>query len=195
MRSSSLIYEGTSTAMQDEQTPFCPQSIYGMTKLDGLLLCRYYRHQYGVFASSGIINHESPYRRDNFISSRIIKAALDIKKGKQDSLVLGDLSAEVDWGYAPDYVEAMHRILDIDKADEFIIASGKKHSVRDFVPIAFDLLGLNCKQYVREDPGVVNQKKKSAGRECSKIDTGNGLAGKVDFRGMIKLLLAAQGTV
>ena len=193
---SSLIYEGTDTPVQDEQTPFSPQSIYGMTKLNGLLLCRYYRARYGIFASSGILyNHESIYRGDNFISTRIIKAALNIKKGKQDSLVLGDLSAQVDWGYAPDYVEAMQRILNTAKADDFIIASGKKHSVRDFVRIVFGYLGMDWKQYVREDPGVMTRKRKALVGNARKLRQATGWHPTVDFRGMIKLLLEAQGVI
>ena len=187
---SSLIYEGTGTTIQDEQTPFCPQSIYGMTKLNGLLICRYYRARYGLFASSGILyNHESVYRKDNFLSSRIIKAALDIKKGKQGSLVLGDLNTEVDWGYASDYVDAMKKILDTTEADDFIIASGKKHSVRDFVQIAFGHLGLDWKEFVREDPSVLSRKGKVLVGNAQKLMQATGWHPTVDFEGMIRLLL------
>jgi GDPmannose 4,6-dehydratase len=187
---SSLIFEGTSTAMQDEETPFCPQSIYGMTKLNGLLLCRYYRAKYGLFTCSGILyNHESAYRGDNFISGKIIKAALNIKAGRQKDLVLGDLNAEVDWGYAPDYVQAMQCILNSIKADDFIIASGKKHSVREFVQTAFDLLGLDYKQYVREDPRLMTRKRRTLVGNSRKLSQLTGWRPTVDLRGMIKLLL------
>jgi len=193
---SSLIYEGTDTTMQDEQTPFCPQSIYGMTKLNGLLLCRYYRDRYGVFASSGILyNHESHYRGDNFISTRIIKAALNIKEGNQDSLALGDLSAQVDWGYAPDYVAAMHQILNSHHTDDFIIASGTTHSVRDFVMITFDLLGLDWKKYVREDRSIVMRSRKVLKGNPKKLMEQIGWRPTVNFQGMIRVLLQAQGAL
>jgi len=191
---SSLIYEGTDTVVQDEQTPFCPRSIYGMTKLDGLLLCRYYRANHGVFASCGILyNHESLYHGDNFVSTKIIKAALNIKEGKQEALVLGDLSAQVDWGYASDYVAAMHQILNSAQADDFIIASGAAHSVRDFAAVAFGLLGLDWKKYVREDRRLVTRARKVLVGDPKKLMDKTGWRPTVDFQGMVKALLQARG--
>ena len=190
---SSLIYEGTDTEVQDERTPFAPQSIYAMTKLSGLLLCRHYRAR-GVFASCGILyNHESPYRREGFLSAEIIKAALKIKEGKQDALVLGDLNARADWGYAPDYVAAMHCILNAGQADDFIIASGRAHSVRDFVTIVFDLLGLDWKKYVREDRGLMTRTRKVLMGDPKKLMATTGWRPTVDFQGMIKALLHTGG--
>ncbi len=191
---SSLIYGGTDTVVQDEQTPFCPDTIYGMTKLDGLLLCRYYRARYGVFASCGILyNHESLYHGDNFVCTKIIKAALNIKEGKQEVLVLGDLSAQVDWGYAPDYVAAMHQILDSAPADDFIIASGIAHSVRDFVAAAFGLLGLDWTKYVREDQRLMTRVRKILVGDPKKLMDKTGWRPTVDFQGMVKALLQARG--
>ncbi|MBI3601363.1 MAG: GDP-mannose 4,6-dehydratase [Candidatus Omnitrophica bacterium] len=193
---SSLIYAGTTTLVQDESTPFCPTCIYGITKLDGLLLCRYYRSQHGIFASTGILyNHESPYRQENFISTKIIKAAINIKQGQQEVLTLGDLNAEVDWGYAPDYVEAMHRILNIDHADEFIIASGKKHSVCDFVQIVFDCLDMDWQPHVRQDASLVTRKRKTLVGNPQKLIDLTGWHPTVDFSGMIKLLLEEKGVL
>ncbi len=190
---SALIFEGTKTLQQDENTPFCPRSIYGITKLDGLLLCRFYRSNYGIFACSGIFyNHESAYRRENFISKKIIKAAVNIKQGKQDSLTVGDLSAEIDWGYAPDYVEAMQRIMAVGKPEDFIIASGQMHTVRDFVEAAFDQLGLDWKKYVKEDAALMTRKRKTLVGNPGKLKTLTGWKPTVDFREMIKLLLDAQ---
>jgi GDPmannose 4,6-dehydratase len=188
--SSSLIFEGTISPIQDEQTPYSPKSIYGMSKLNGLLLCQYFREQYGVFASCGILyNHESVYRRENFISAKITKAALNIKQGRQDVLMLGDLNAAVDWGYAPDYVQAMHLILNAQKADDFIIASGEKHTVREFVEIAFKHLGLDWQQYVREDTSLVAKKRKCLIGNPQKLTQATGWRPSVDFPEMIKLLL------
>ncbi len=191
--SSSLIYEGTDTSIQDEGTPFCPGSIYGITKLNGLLLCRYYRTQ-GVFASSGILyNHESVYRQECFLSTKIIKAVLNIKAGNQDRLNLGDLDAQVDWGYAWDYVKAMRMIMRLPQADDFIIASGQKHSVRDFVQIAFNHVGLDWRQYVHETPGILSRQRKVLVGNARKLRQATGWHPTVDFPGMIKLLLQAHG--
>ncbi len=191
---SSLLFANTTTNIQDEQTPFAPDSIYGMTKLNGLLLCRYYRQQYGVFASTGILyNHESPYRAANFISTKIVQAAVKIKQGKQEGLVVGDLNASIDWGYAPDYVKAMQQILSAPEGDEFIIATGQKHCVRDFVQIAFDCVGLDWKKYVKEDIGIMTRKRKSLVGNSQKLMDATGWRPSVDFKGMIKLLVEAQG--
>ena len=191
---SSLIFGAADSAIQDENTPFAPDTIYGISKLSGLLLCRHYRAQRNVFVATGILyNHESPYRGANFISKKIIKAAVHISQGRADPLVLGDLNAEIDWGYAPDYVEAMTRILEHERADDFIIASGIKHSVRDFVEIAFGYLGLDWKKHVREVPGVVTRTRKVLVGNPGKLMRTTGWQPMVDFRGMIKILLQAEG--
>lgn len=186
----SLIFEGTSTEIQDETTAVSPQSVYAMTKLNGLLLCRYYRERYGVFASGGILyNHESRYRAENFITSKIIKTALDIKAGVQDKLVLGDLEAQVDWGYAPDYVQAMYQILNAPKADDFIIATGIKHSVRDFVQAVFEHLDLDWTKYVHQDPSIMVRKRRALVGDTRKLRETTGWQPTVDFKQMVRLLL------
>jgi len=191
---SSLLFENTETEIQDERTPFCPGSVYGITKLQALLSARYYREAHGLFASTGILyNHESPYRKENFISKKIIRAALNIKQGKQDALVLGDLSSAIDWGYAPDYVEAMRGILNADRPDEFIIATGVKHTVRDFVQTAFDHLGPDWKKYVKEDPNIMTRKRRTLVGNPEKLMNITGWRPSVDFKGMIELLLQAEG--
>lgn len=193
--SSSFVFgEFCSSEMQDEQTPFNPTSIYGMTKLDGILACRYYRKTYGVFASAGIFyNHESVYRRPSFISKKIIRGAIDIKNKRTEKLLLGDLSAEVDFGYAPDYVVAMHRILSLEVADDFIIASGKKHSIKDFVAVAFSLLGLDWEKYVFEDKNILKSSRWPMVGNAAKLQQLTGWKASVDFKTMIKLLLRAEG--
>ena len=191
---SSLLFGDADTEIQSESTPFKPETVYGITKLDGVLSCRYYSKQYGIFASTGIFyNHESSYRTDNFISKKIIKGALEISRGKKEKLVVGNLHAEVDWGYAPDYVDAACRILHIDFPGEFIIATGKRHSVLDFVKITFDYLGLNWKEHVTENKTLLTRNRKPMIGDPSKLMRTTGWRPTVDFKEMIRLLLLAEG--
>lgn len=184
--SSSLIFGDCKKTRQNEETPFGPDTIYGITKLDGLLACRYYRENYKLFVSVGILyNHESVYRQDNFISKKIIQSALNIKNGKQKELIVGDLNAEVDWGYAPDYVEAMNRILKAKVPGEFVISSGKKHSVLDFIKIAFRHAGLDWKKYVREDKKILTRKRKTLVGDSRKLKNKTGWKPKTSFENMI----------
>ena len=158
---SSHMYGRTTIPIQDETIPFRPDNIYGITKVAGTHLCRYYRHNYNIFASVGILyNHESPIRKADFISQKIIKAEVAISMHHQDKLILGDLDAEIDWGYAGDYVVAMQRILQLPDPGEFIISSGEQHKVQDFVEEAFKQVGLDWKQYVQIDLSLLNNQKK-----------------------------------
>lgn len=187
---SSLIFGNGDTEMQDETTPYNPNSIYGITKLSGLMSCRFYRAKYGVFAAAGILyNHESEYRSERFISMKIVDAAVKIKHGKQQELVVGDLSAEVDWGYAGDYVEAMHKILNADTADEYIIATGQKHSVRDLASEAFGYLGLDWMQYVTENKELLTRKRKAIVGNSEKLKKATGWYAKTGFREMVRKMI------
>ncbi len=146
---------------QDETTPFNPRSIYGVSKVAGYHLAKNYRQQYGLFTSMGILyNHESPRRGYEFVTRKIVSAAVKIKLGRQDHLVLGNLDAWRDWGYAPDYVRAMWMILQADVPDDFVIASGETHSVREFVEAVFSLVGLDYQRYVRTDPNLFRPSEK-----------------------------------
>ena len=149
---SSRIFGDPPDKLQDESTPLNPIDAYGISKTAGLLLCRHYRQQRKVFCSVGILyNHESPRRSGSFVSQKIVRAAVRISQKIQDKLVLSDLDSVVDWGYAPDYVDAMWRILQLDEPADFVIASGALHSVRDFVQIAFESLGLDWAAHVELD--------------------------------------------
>jgi GDPmannose 4,6-dehydratase len=153
---SSHIFGQPEESPQNETTPPRPRCVYGITKTTGLQCCRYYRNTHGVMASAGILyNHESVYRSPKFVSQKIVRAAAAISRGEQDRLELGSLSARVDWGYAPDYVDAMQRILALPEAGDFVIATGENHSVQEFVEIAFSTLGLNWHQHVSEKSGLV----------------------------------------
>ena len=192
--SSSHIFGETSGGFQDENTPINPGCIYGITKAAGLFTCRLYRNKYSIFVSTGILyNHESSLREDRFVSKKIIKGALNIKNGKQAHLVLGDLHAEIDVGYAPDYVKAMRKILSLKKGDDFIVASGKKHSILDFVKVVFEHLGLDWKQHVREDRKIITRKNVGCIGDPGKLKSAASWKPSVDFRGMIRALLTEEG--
>lgn len=138
---------------QDEETPFNPRSIYGISKVSGYHLVKNYRSQYGMFACTGILyNHESPRRGYEFVTRKIVSSAVRIKLGLQDVLMLGNLDAYRDWGYAPDYVNAMWLMLQADEPHDFVVASGETHSVREFVATTFQALDLDYEKYVKVDP-------------------------------------------
>jgi len=128
---------------QKETTPFYPRSPYAVAKLYAYWICRNYREAYNIFASNGILfNHESPMRGETFVTRKITRAVARIKLGMQDTLYLGNLNARRDWGYAGDYAEAMWLILQHGKPDDFVIATGENHSVREFVECAFKEVGI-----------------------------------------------------
>lgn len=134
---------------QNEDTPFHPRSPYGISKVAGFDLTRNYREAYGLFTCSGIcFNHESPRRGFEFVTRKITNAVAKIKYGLEKELRLGNLKAQRDWGYAGDYVEAMWLMLQQRRPDDYVIATGETHSVREFVELAFKYAGLNWKKYV-----------------------------------------------
>jgi GDPmannose 4,6-dehydratase len=139
--------------MQRENTPMHPASPYGCAKLFSYSLVRNYRKAFSIFASNGILfNHESPRRATNFVMSKVIKIAVQIKRGKMKTLELGNLDSQRDWGHAKDYVKAMHLILNHEKADDFIISTGEAHSIRDLCKLVFSKLGMNYEEYVKINP-------------------------------------------
>ncbi|HET6151063.1 MAG TPA: GDP-mannose 4,6-dehydratase [Polyangia bacterium] len=153
---SSHIFGHAEESPQNEKTPIQPNSLYGITKANNLWLGRYYRETLGLHCAMGILyNHESPRRGPTFVTARIARAAARIARGQeQEELVLGDLEAQVDWGFAGDVAEAMVSMLEADRAQDFIIASGQLHRVRDFVEIAFAHVGLDWRRHVRQGAGV-----------------------------------------
>ena len=134
---------------QTEDTPFHPRSPYGISKVAGFDLTRNYREAYGLFALSGILfNHESPRRGFEFVTRKITSTVAKIKLGLADKLALGNLDAQRDWGFAGDYVEAMWRMLQAERPEDYVIATGETHSVREFVELAFQHVGLDWEQHV-----------------------------------------------
>jgi GDPmannose 4,6-dehydratase len=143
---------GASPPPQNEDTPFYPRSPYGVAKVYSFWITKNYRESYGLFATNGILfNHESPRRGETFVTKKITQAAARIHAGVQDKLHLGNLDAVRDWGYAPEYVEAMWRMLQANEPDDFVVATGTKYSVRDFLGFAFERLNLDWEKYVEFD--------------------------------------------
>ena len=144
---------GAALPPQNELTPFQPQSPYATAKVYAYYTVKNYRQAYRIFAVNGILfNHESPRRGETFVTRKVTRAATQIKLGLKDKLYLGNLDAKRDWGFAGDYVEAMWLMLQQEKADDCVIATGEAHSVREFVEIVFEKLGLDYKKHVVIDP-------------------------------------------
>ena len=153
--SSSEMFGKPSEAPQRETTPFHPRSPYGVAKVYGHQITVNYRESYGVFACSGILfNHESPRRGIEFVSRKVSQGVAKIKVGMAKELVLGNLEAQRDWGFAGDYVEAMWQMLQQDQPDDFVIATGIAHSVADLAQVAFRCLGLDWREFVRVDESL-----------------------------------------
>src|SRR5262249_49021482 len=149
----SELYGKVTETPQTELTPFRPRSPYGCAKAYAYYITVNYRESYGMFACNGILfNHESERRGETFVSRKITRAATRIKLGLQEKLYLGNLDAQRDWGYARDYVEAMWLMLQADHADDYVIATGETHSVREFLDEAFGYLELDWNQFVESDP-------------------------------------------
>src|SRR6266540_5911960 len=151
--STSELYGLVQEVPQKETTPFYPRSPYGVAKLYGYWMTVNYREAYGMFATNGILfNHESPRRGETFVSRKVTRAVARIRAGMQDKLYLGNLEARRDWGYAPEYVEAMWMMLQQDQPEDFVIATGETHTVKEFVELAFDRVGLDWEPHVEIDP-------------------------------------------
>jgi GDPmannose 4,6-dehydratase len=151
--SSSEMYGLVREVPQKETTPFYPRSPYGCAKVFAYWITVNYRESYGMHASNGILfNHESPRRGETFVTRKITRAVAHIKAGLQEKLYLGNLDAKRDWGYAKEYVEAMWLMLQQEKADDYVIATGETHSVREFLEVTFGHAGLDWKKHVEIDP-------------------------------------------
>jgi len=151
--SSSEMFGNAKQVPQSEKTPFWPRSPYGVAKVFSYWATVNYRESYGLCASNGIMfNHESPRRGETFVTRKISRAVAAIKHGLQKELFLGNLDAKRDWGYAPEYVEGVWRILQTGEGDDFILATGESHTVREFVEAAFGYANLDWKEFVKHDP-------------------------------------------
>ena len=189
--SSSEMFGKVREVPQNEHTPFYPRSPYGVAKVYGHWITVNYRESYGLFACSGILfNHESPRRGLEFVTHKVTHGAARIHLGLAEDLLMGNLEAERDWGFAGDYVKAMWLMLQQDEPEDFVVASGKPHSVRQLLEITFGLLGLDYRDYVRVDqeflrPTDVDQLVGDATKAREKL----GWRPEVTFEELIKMMV------
>jgi GDPmannose 4,6-dehydratase len=192
--SSSDMFVRASEVPQSETTPFRPRSPYACSKVYAYWMTVNYREGYGLFACNGILfNHESPRRGETFVSRKITRAVARIRAGLQNRLFLGNLEAKRDWGYAPEYVEAMWRIMQLDKPDDFVVATGETHCVGEFVESAFDYVGLDWKKYVEIDPSYLRPTEVDHLQgDARKAERVLGWKPKVKFHDLIRLMVDAD---
>ena len=185
---------GTSPSPQSEVTPFAPQSPYAAAKLYAYWMARNYRKGYAIYACNGILfNHESPRRGETFVTRKVTRALAQIKAGKQDVLYLGNLDAQRDWGYAPEYVEAMWLMLQQDEANDFVIGTGESHSVREFVSLAFEYAGLDWEQHVEIDTRYLRPNEVDALRaDTGKASRMLGWSPRISFTDLVKIMVDAD---
>jgi len=185
---------GSAPPPQSETTPFHPRSPYGVAKVAAYWAAVNYREAYGMYVANGILfNHESPRRGETFVTRKITRAVARIKAGLQDKLYLGNLDAKRDWGYAPDYVEAMWRILQAPEPGDFVIATGEQHSVREFCELAFSHVGLDWRDYVEIDPRYFRPAEvDSLLGDASKARRELGWEPKVGFEELVRIMVDAD---
>ena len=189
--SSSEMFGQVREVPQKESTPFHPRSPYGISKVAGFELTRNYREAYGLFACNGILfNHESPMRGYEFVTRKISSGVAKIKAGLAKELKLGNLDARRDWGFAKDYCEAMYLMLQQDKPDDYVIATGETHTVREFAELAFKHVGLNWKDYVKTDktlfrPAEVHELKGDYAKARKKLKW----QPRVNFEALVKMMV------
>ncbi len=192
--SSSEMFGKVREVPQREATPFHPRSPYGVAKAFGHYTTVNYRESYDMFACSGILfNHESPRRGLEFVTRKTTNAAARIKLGKQQNLLMGDLSPKRDWGYAGDYVQAMHLMLQQDAPDDYVIGTGETHSVQELCAVAFAHVGLNWEAYVGTDPRFLRPAEVNLLiADSTKAREELGWNPTVDFSGLVQMMVASD---
>jgi GDPmannose 4,6-dehydratase len=192
--SSSEMFGKVRETPQTELTPFYPRSPYGVSKVFAHYITVNYRESYDMFAVSGILfNHESPRRGLEFVTRKVTEGVARITLGLQDSLALGNLDAHRDWGFAGDYVKAMWSMLQQPTADDFVIATGISHSVKDLVEVAFKHVGLDWQKHVKLDAKFLRPAEvEHLIGDCSKAKTQLGWQPSVDFSGLVKMMVDAD---
>jgi GDPmannose 4,6-dehydratase len=198
---SAKFYQASSSEMfgrvpspQNEEAQFSPTSPYAVAKVYAFWIAKNYREGYGMFACNGILfNHESPRRGEIFVTRKITMAIANILANKQKFLYLGNMEPKRDWGYAPEYVEVMWRILQQNEPSDFVVGTGEKHSVREFVENAFSYVGLNWENYVKIDPRYFRPTEtEDLAADSSKIKRILGWKPKVRFKDLIKIMVDAD---
>ncbi len=192
--SSSEMFGKVREVPQTELTPFYPRSPYGVSKVYGHYITVNYRESYDLFAVSGILfNHESPRRGLEFVTRKVTDGVARIKLGLADSLGLGNLDAQRDWGFAGDYVRAMWLMLQQDKADDYVIATGQTHSVRNLAEVAFKHVGLDWQKYVKQDPRFLRPAEVDLLiGDPAKAKSTLGWSPNVDFETLVKMMVDAD---
>jgi GDPmannose 4,6-dehydratase len=192
--SSSELYGGVGNAPQNEQTPFNPRSPYAAAKLYAFHITKNYREAYGMFAVNGILfNHESPRRGETFVTRKITRALGRMKHGLQKNLYLGNLDARRDWGFAGDYVEAMWRMLQADEPEDYVVATGETHTVREFLELAAKHAGVDIDGRVHIDPKYYRPTEVDLLLgDASKARDKLGWKPQVDFEGLVKMMVEAD---
>ncbi|PIR89074.1 MAG: GDP-mannose 4,6-dehydratase [Candidatus Harrisonbacteria bacterium CG10_big_fil_rev_8_21_14_0_10_40_38] len=193
--SSSEMFGKAQEFPQTEKTPFYPRSPYGVSKVAAYWITKNYRESYGIHISNGILfNHESPRRGENFVTRKITIGLAEILAGKRDKIYLGNLNAKRDWGYAPEYVEAMWRMLQRDKGDDYVVATGETHTIEDFVKTAFQLAGINdWEKYIGIDPKYYRPAEVDyLIGDYTKAKQELGWEPKTAFKDLIKIMLEAD---
>ena len=192
--SSSEMYGKVQQVPQTEKTPFYPRSPYAAAKVYAYWMTVNYREAYGIFACNGILfNHESPRRGETFVTRKITRAVARIEAALDKKLYLGNLDAKRDWGYAPEYIEAMWMMMQQNEPDDFVIATGQSHSVREFLEAAFDYVGLQWEKYVEIDPKYFRPTEVDLlVGDASKAKEKLGWRTKTDFKNLAQLMVEAD---
>jgi GDPmannose 4,6-dehydratase len=190
----SNMFGRTDAEYQTEMTPFNPQSPYACAKVYAYYLVRYYREAFGIFASTGIFyNHESPRRTAEYVTRKITQSVARIACGKQNRLTLGDMSARIDWGYSKEYMEAAWETLQLDEPDDFVIATGEAHSVKEFVDEAFTFVNLKAEDYVDSDQSLYRPTKTSVLiGDTGKANKAFGYDPRVKFKELVRIMMEAD---
>ena len=185
---------GASQGPQDEATPFHPCNPYAAAKLYGYWMARIYREGYGLFACNGILfNHESPRRGETFVTRKITRSVARIVGGLEERMSMGNVEASRDWGYAPEYVEAMWKILQQQSPDDYVIGTGQTHTVREFLEAAFAYVGLDWQRYVVVDPKLFRPVE--TGRlvaNCAKAERALGWSPRIGFQDLVRIMVDAD---
>ena len=190
--SSAAVFGAATEVPQTETTPYRPRSPYAAAKACADSLVASYRDHLGLHASSGILfNHESPRRPAHFLPAKVARGAAEIAAGRETELVLGNLDAQRDWGYAPDYVEAMWRIVQHEQPGDYVVATGELHSVRELVELAFAHVGLDWREHVRVDESLVRDDERPVVGDASKARTTLGWQPTIGFEELVRLLVDA----
>lgn len=188
--SSSHVFGDSPDPIQNEESPVLPNSAYALTKVEGMDLCREFRLKHGCFAAVGILyNHESALRPSRYLSKKIVDHLVALLQDSPVKLDIGDLNAQADWGYAPDFIDAMQRIIRFEEADDFVVATGELHTVRDFLEVAFSSVGREWNEFVRVKPEILLRRSRPLVGDASKLREATGWRPTLSFKEMVEKLV------